>query len=306
MSDLQLVFNAKGHTTIVSAVCRVSHPALSAPRAVQGDATSIPKYGSSLIFEPEDTVDIWNTIVAVANRHWQGTQMADGTILNGEGMLLNGMLHTPLRAGQERPKDPAYIGKFFVNAGSGPTAPPQMIAADGQTPVNASVFYSGCYVRAFLGIFWFEKPINKGIGIGLNALQFVADGPRIDGKGDARAAFAKAGPIPAAPGSGYNGQPGGGYAAPPLAPPSWQTPQQPVMAPQQQYAAPAPQQAYAAPPPQQAYAAPPPQQAYAAPPPQQVYPPQAPQQQYEAPPQQQPYQPPVQRPRGPALPPGIG
>jgi hypothetical protein len=276
MSESQFVFNAKGHTTIVSAVCRISHPALLAPRAVQGDATSIPKYGSSLIFEPADTMDIWNAIVAVANRHWPGTQMADGTVLNGEAMLRANMLRTPLRAGSENPKDPAYVGKFFINAGSGPTAPPQFIGADGVTPVNAAMFYAGCYVRAFLGIFWFEKPVNKGVGVGLNALQFVADGPRIDGKGDARAAFAKAGPIPVQPGGGGNG-----YAAPP--PPSW-APQQPVMAPPPMGQAPGP-----------AYAAP--QQPVAQPyqPPAQVYPPQP----------QQPYQPPVAPPRGPALPPGF-
>ena len=49
--------------------------------------------------------------------------------------------------------------------------------------------YSGDYIRADLGGFWFETSGNKGVSFGINNVQFLERGERIDGRQDARDAF---------------------------------------------------------------------------------------------------------------------
>ena len=50
---------------------------------------------------------------------------------------------------------------------------------------------SGDYVRADLGGFWFETSGNKGVSFGINNVQFLERGERIDGRQDAATAFAE-------------------------------------------------------------------------------------------------------------------
>jgi hypothetical protein len=49
--------------------------------------------------------------------------------------------------------------------------------------------YSGCYVRASINLYPFNKNGNKGIGAGLNNIQKLADGEPLGGRSRAEDDF---------------------------------------------------------------------------------------------------------------------
>jgi len=51
------------------------------------------------------------------------------------------------------------------------------------------VLYPGAIVRPLVSIYMFEKEGNKGVGLGLEGIQFIKDGPRIDNRVNAEDAF---------------------------------------------------------------------------------------------------------------------
>ena len=52
-------------------------------------------------------------------------------------------------------------------------------------------FYSGCYGRADINFFGFDKGGSKGVGCGLNNLMKTQDGERLDGRQKAEDAFSE-------------------------------------------------------------------------------------------------------------------
>jgi hypothetical protein len=51
------------------------------------------------------------------------------------------------------------------------------------------VFYPGAIVRPLISIFMFDKEGNRGVSFGLEGIQFIKDGPRIDNRVNAEDAF---------------------------------------------------------------------------------------------------------------------
>jgi hypothetical protein len=49
--------------------------------------------------------------------------------------------------------------------------------------------YSGCTFRASVSVYAFDKEGGKGVGIGLNNIQVVSKGPRLDNHADAEQDF---------------------------------------------------------------------------------------------------------------------
>ena len=47
---------------------------------------------------------------------------------------------------------------------------------------HPSQIYSGCIVRASLNAFAYDRAGNRGISLGLNNIQKLADGERLDGR----------------------------------------------------------------------------------------------------------------------------
>lgn len=89
-------------------------------------------------------------------------------------------LKTPLRDGDvERAHDPAYKGCFFFNATS--NNKPGVVMEDLQPLMSEDEFYSGCYGRVSVNFYAFDVNGNRGIAAGLNNLQKLEDGERLDG-----------------------------------------------------------------------------------------------------------------------------
>jgi len=48
-------------------------------------------------------------------------------------------------------------------------------------PIENEAVYSGCYCRATVNAFWYDKGVNKGVSFGLNNLQFLREGDPLGG-----------------------------------------------------------------------------------------------------------------------------
>ena len=89
-------------------------------------------------------------------------------------------LRNPFRDGdEEEDKGDAYKGKIFVYASG--KSKPGILDADKIDITSAEEFYSGCYARATINAFAYDTKGNKGISFGLNNLQKLGDGERLDG-----------------------------------------------------------------------------------------------------------------------------
>ena len=104
-------------------------------------------------------------------------------------------LRLPLRDGDAEfdsgDRGAEYQGNYFLNASS--TNKPGVVKAQaGGPPVpifDPDEFFSGCYGRADINFFPYNKAGNRGIGVGLNNLLLVKESERLDGRQRAEDAF---------------------------------------------------------------------------------------------------------------------
>ncbi len=54
---------------------------------------------------------------------------------------------------------------------------------------DPSLIYSGALVRASVGLYWFDRDGNRGVGFGLNNVQKMGEGTRLDGRRNAEDEF---------------------------------------------------------------------------------------------------------------------
>ena len=83
-------------------------------------------------------------------------------------------LRTPFRDQGEKDFDGYVEGAFFVNATSGNR--PGLVDRKLNPIIDPSDFYPGCYARASINAFAYDKAGNKGVAFGLNHIQKLRDG----------------------------------------------------------------------------------------------------------------------------------
>lgn len=105
-------------------------------------------------------------------------------------------LRSPFRKQSE--KADKYAGfdadddAIFINLAT--TMQPGIVDAKMNDIINKDEFYSGCYARATVNAYAYDKSGNKGVAFGLNNLQKLRDGERLGGgRGNAKADFEAAG-----------------------------------------------------------------------------------------------------------------
>lgn len=157
-------------TRIVTPQFRASYAYVWEPR--QADEDSEPKYGISMLF-PKKSTDMKSmkrAALAAARKKWGN---------KAESMMKMGKLKMPFRDGdEERGDDPVYKGMIFVNANA--KRRPQIVDKDVEPILEQDEFYSGCWARATVNFFPFDVKGNRGVGCGLNNLQKLSDGDRLD------------------------------------------------------------------------------------------------------------------------------
>lgn len=160
-----------------------SYVTIFEPREIPGSDGG-PKYSISLLWDENDPklADVKRAILDVAVAKF-GPKAKEW--LNTPGSKF----HNPLRSGTiERPDDAVYAGKLYMNASS--KNKPNLVDRKLNKIFEEEEAYSGCTFRAQVSFFAFDKAMKKGIGVGLNNLQVVAKGDRIDGRESAESVFA--------------------------------------------------------------------------------------------------------------------
>lgn len=163
-------------TEIITQPVRASFPALFEPKPVAQDS-DVLKYSCKLLLPPDyDLAPILTVIKAAMMADWGELKKIEGD---------GNPIHT-------FPEDDDLAGWRWINTKS--SMQPTVVGPDRKPITDPKVIYSGCWVRAFLGAYAWPKKGKKGFGkfgvsLGLNAIQFLKDGERLDGRANAKDVF---------------------------------------------------------------------------------------------------------------------
>lgn len=169
-------------TKVVTGKVRFSYANVFSPTAMNEGET--PKYGVSILIDKSDK----NTMAKIEAAIKEAIAVGKSKLADKNGNVIESKLKLPVRDGDvEREGDEGYANVFFINASS--LKRPGIVDADLNPIVDQDEFYSGCYGRASLNFYAFNSQGNKGIAVGLNNLQKLEDGDRLDGFTSAEADF---------------------------------------------------------------------------------------------------------------------
>lgn len=177
---------------IVTPLFRLSYPWLFEAQPPKKDAQGNPKgeakFGLQAIFRPSEFDErdrqLWGGVIALANT---------ASIEKFKKPLaeLPGNYKRPFHRGDEKPDSGMLPTDIFFNATS--SFEPELVRADGKTPITKldrkNLLYPGCYCRASIGAFGYNKDGGLGVAFGLYNVMFQKDGPRLDNRVEAAEDF---------------------------------------------------------------------------------------------------------------------
>lgn len=192
----------KERVVLTTPIFRVGYPNLFEARSFEEGGKK--KYDVCAIFNPASYTGIekerWDAICKQLDKvtlaefgvDWKTAKKVDPeTGDKGVSGFKEGLYSSKKRAGK-----PGFDeGTFFATLST--EFPPGVVKYNGpgkkSTPIsveddNTGIIYAGCYARATITIYAYNQR-SKGVSLGLNNFQFVKDGERIDGRGDARDDF---------------------------------------------------------------------------------------------------------------------
>lgn len=162
----------------------VSFPKVFAPEGYQG---SEPKYSLTLIFEPGkfNAIDkkLWAQMIALADE--KSMEKFKKKISQ-----LPANFKKPFRDGEEKADLQGYgPGKVFCSFSS--KMKPGIVDVDLNPILTPEDFYPGCLARVTLTAYAYDN-VGKGVAFGLQNIQFIGHGTRLDSRTDADKDFANA------------------------------------------------------------------------------------------------------------------
>jgi len=159
-------------TTFVTPEARLSFPVLFEPRAVLGSAKLT--YQVTLLFPPKtDFAPFIEVMKAAMLKRWQKL-----VTLPAEKNPIRDCATYPYRTQRYGGYDDGW--KFIRTSSK---YAPAIVNRMTQPVTDPSLVYAGMWVRAFLNAFAYDHPTGgRGVSFGLNALQLVRDGERLDGR----------------------------------------------------------------------------------------------------------------------------
>lgn len=160
-------------TKVITGKVRLSYANVWIPTAADKDKPDEKKYNTSILIPKSDkkTLDAINNAIEAA--------AADFKSKNGGKLPKSFKL--PLRDGDdEREDDENYQNHYFLNCSS--KRQPGIIDRDRQPILDEDEIYSGVYARVSINFYFFDIPgKSKGIAVGLNNIQKLADGDVLGG-----------------------------------------------------------------------------------------------------------------------------
>lgn len=155
---------------VVTGKVRFSYVNIFRSRAFAEGADA--KYSICLLIPKSDTATIKKIKAAIEATVQEG-------ISSKWGGKMPKNLKLPLRDGDEERADeaPEYAGMYFLNANS--NQKPGIIDRNLNEILDPEEVYSGCWGRASVNFYAFDSNGNRGVGVGLNNIQKLADGDRL-------------------------------------------------------------------------------------------------------------------------------
>lgn len=161
---------------VITGEAIISYPHLVEPQEPlnQGDK---PKYGCVLIFQDEAEIKRLKKIaIEVAKEAWGAKKGPE---------VMRNQKNPTFRTDVESKGYPEGSTFFSARGLNKPGVVSQVPDKDGQPSVIPDkdipeVVYPGAVVKASINFYSYDAKGNKGIGVGLNNIQFVRDGDRLD------------------------------------------------------------------------------------------------------------------------------
>lgn len=165
---------------------RVSFPALITPKAFEEQA---PKFSIVMLFDKntklsEPPKNKLGQPIGISMKHAAHNAAVEKF---GPKEKWPKNLRMPFRDGDERSDTPGYEGTIFVTASS--KGQPGLVDQKRQPILNERDFYAGCYARAELIAFAYDKAGNKGVSFSLQNVQKLRDGEPFSGRKAAEDVF---------------------------------------------------------------------------------------------------------------------
>jgi hypothetical protein len=156
---------------------RISYPHLFVPHVAKGATEA--KYGAAIILP--------NNAPAVPENQLAGATLLE-QVFNARARIIAEFMKgvapvpgkdLPAYPGPTRePNNPDFANVYILGCNN--KSKPTVVDGNMQPVMNTDLIYPGCYVNASISIYYYEK--LKGIAIGLDGVQFLRDGPRLDNK----------------------------------------------------------------------------------------------------------------------------
>ena len=210
--------------SITTGKVRASYAHVFQPHAAPGSTDA--RYSIMLLIPKTDAATLNAVYSAIELAKQAGVQKTFGGVMppvisipiyDGDGTRPNG-----------EPFGEECRGHMVLRASS--REQPSVVDLNVQPILNPAELYSGCYIRASIDFFAYNKSGNRGIGCGLNAVQKIEDGEPLTSRVTAAEAFGGSNTYngsvgtgshpaayPAAPVPAAHGQPSA-YPAAPVSP----------------------------------------------------------------------------------------
>ena len=156
---------------------RCSFPAVFKARSSKSDDGSdgTPKYGITMLFAKDaDLSKLKAAAKEAAKEKW------------GDKIPKN--LRSPFRDQGDKELEGYVEGCVFITASS--LQKPGLVDRNREDIIDETEFYAGCYARATVRAFAYDKKGNKGVAFGLNNVQKLRDGESLSGRTRAQDDFA--------------------------------------------------------------------------------------------------------------------
>jgi|SRR5882672_796380 len=162
---------------VVTPKARMNFAHLFTPRQRMNQGELV--YQCVLVFEGVDLMKIRNAAAAAAKEKWGADWLKISQQQN---------FKKPLRKCEEKDDRESFpAGGWFLTVWS--KNQPGMVDQAMRPILDESKLYSGCYVMADINAYAYDQQGSKGVAFGLNNIQKVADGERLDGRRDPTQVF---------------------------------------------------------------------------------------------------------------------
>jgi len=179
-------------SSIILPEARANYVFLTKPRKNKLRPDAEPAYSVVLAFD-KDTIDETEGFKELKAEMLALAREKVGD--NALKLLKAGRIANPIRDGEEMMDKDGNPMKDFEDCyvitarRRADLGPPGLVDAKVRPIIDPTEIYSGMQCIASVNPFWYEVEGKRGIGIGLNNVQKVADGERVGGKPDPKSEF---------------------------------------------------------------------------------------------------------------------